>query len=148
MSTRGSRGMTIVLAVAAIAGTGCGGDDGPSRAEFVEQANTICERHHQRISAAASRVLAGGKLPSPQEFGRLARGTIIPEYEAQIRELREVEPPEDAATEYRAWLDDSQALKTQLERNPAMIQNPRPLAAVNSQADRLGLSDRCHIGPS
>ena len=147
MGTRGSRRAAITLTVAAIAGAGCGGDDGPSRAEFVEEANAICERHRATINEAASKVLAGGKLPSPREFGRLAQGTIIPEYEAQIQELRDVEPSEDAEAAYKDWLDDSEALKARLETNPVMIQNPRSMAAVNRQADRLGLTADCHIGP-
>lgn len=143
---------TSLAAVAAVAAvvlgaSGCGGDDGPSKSEFVGDANAICKRHYVKISAAASKVLAGGKLPSPREFGALAKGTIIPEYTAQIDELRDVEAPDDQSDAYRKWLDDSQALRDQLDRNPATIQQAQALKPVNDQADRLGLSDQCHIGP-
>ena len=137
-------GATLAIALGV---AGCGGDDGPSRAEYVKEANAICKRHYEKISAAASKLLAGGQLPSPQEFGRLAMGTIIPEYEAQIGELRDVEAPEEQADAHRKWLDDSEALKTRVERNPVLIQRQQELAAVNGQADRLGLDDDCHIGP-
>lgn len=100
-----------------------------------------------KISEAASKLLAGGQLPSPREFGQLAMGTIIPEYSAQIRELNDVEPSEDEAQAYEAWLDDSAALRNRLQRNPVLIQQPQALAAVNGQADRLGLANDCHIGP-
>ena len=136
--------VTVAIALGA---AGCGGDDGPTRAEYVKEANAICKRHYVKISAAASKVLAGGKLPTPQEFGRLAMGTIIPEYEAQIAELRDVEAPEEQADAHRKWLDDSEALKTRLMRNPVLIQRQQTLAGVNGQADRLGLDDDCHIGP-
>ncbi len=149
MRVRG-RHATALAATAAITigAAGCGGDEGPTRQEFASEANAVCKRHRAKISAAAAKVLAGGKLPSPQEFGRLAQGTIIPEYTAQIAELRRVEPPEEQAGAFRSWLDDSEALRARLQRNPALIQDPRGLAAVNGQADRLGLSRDCHVGPS
>lgn len=148
MTRQGIRRAAVAAAVAVgVALAGCGGDDAPSRQEFVAQANQVCERHHARISQAASRVLAGGRLPSPREFGRLARETIIPEYTAQIEELRAVEPSEGEAEEFRAWLDDSAQLRERLEQNPAVIQNPRMLEPVNAQADQLGLAPECRIGP-
>ena len=147
-SMTGARRATAVGATAAaLAVAGCGGDDGPTKAEFVKEANAICKRHYANISEAASKLLAGGKLPSPRECGQLAMGTIIPEYSAQIRELNDVEPPEDEAQAYEAWLDDSAALRNRLQRNPVLIQQPQALAAVNGQADRIGLADDCRIGP-
>ena len=144
----GARRATAVGAtVAALAVAGCGGDGGPTKGEFVKEANAVCKRHYVKISAAASKLLAGGKLPSPREFGQLAMGTIIPEYSAQIRELEDVEPPEDQAAAYEKWLNDSTALRDRLQKNPVLIQQPQALAAVNGQADRLGLANDCHIGP-
>ena len=136
-----------VVAAITVGFAGCGGDDAPSDEEFVSQANAICERHHARITEEASKVLAGGNLPSPREFGELARGTIIPEYSAQIEELRALEASEEKQEEFRAWLDESEELKNQLEQNPVMIQNARALEPVNAEAERLGLADECHIGP-
>ena len=148
MIRRCTRRATAAVVVAIAAGiAGCGGDDGPSNEEFVADANEICERHYAKISAEASKVLAGGNLPSPREFGELARGTIIPEYSAQLEELRALEPSEDKEEQFRSWLDDSTQLKNTLDANPAMIQNAQALVPVNAEADRLGLADECHIGP-
>lgn len=146
MSGRGAGGATAAVVVA-LAVAGCGANGGPGNGEFVSDANAVCKRHYVKISAAAGKLLAGGKLPSPREFGMLAQGTIIPEYSAQIRELREVEPSEDKADAYNTWLDDSEQLAGRLKGNPVLIQNPGQLAAVNGQADRLGLSRECHVGP-
>ncbi|HEV2059922.1 MAG TPA: hypothetical protein VGR11_11245 [Solirubrobacteraceae bacterium] len=137
-----------VVAAIAVGFAGCGGDDAPSNEEFVAQANAICERHHARISEKASKVLAGGNLPSPREFGELARGTIIPEYSAQIEELRALEPSEEKEEQFRAWLDDSTQLKNRLAANPAMIQNPQALEPVNAEAERIGLAEECQVGPT
>lgn len=145
---RAQRAAVAATAALALLAAGCGGGDGPTRKQFVASADAVCKRHYAKISAAASKLLSGGTLPDPRQFGRLAQGTIIPEYTAQLRELRAVEPSPDRAAAYRAWLDDSQALRGRLLRNPALIQNPRSLAPVNGQADRLGLSKTCRVGPS
>ncbi len=142
---RASLAVAAMIAFGAVAG--CGGDGGPTKEEFVKQAGAVCQRHFVKISTGASKLLAGGKLPSPSEFAAFAKGTIIPEYSAQIRELRRVEAPKDQDRAYRDWLDDSEALKARLERNPVLIQQPTTLADVNGQADQLGLSDHCLVAP-
>ena len=141
------RASALAAAVALGVLVGCGGDEGPTRGEWLREANAVCKRHNDRITRAASEVLAGGNVPDRRAFGRLARETILPEYAAQIRELRAVEAPADQAADYDAWLDESQALHAMLERNPVIIQQPRALAAVNRGANRLALSDECRIGP-
>ncbi len=78
--------------------TGCGGDDDAlNNGELVKKANAFCKRHTQKIGAASGKLLAGGQLPSPREFGKLAQGTIVPEVGAQVKELRALEPPDDMA---------------------------------------------------
>jgi len=144
--TAARRATAVTAAAATLAAAGCG-DDGPTKAEFAKEANAICKRHYVKISAAARKLLAGGKLPTPREFGQLAMGTIIPEYSAQIRELRDVEPAETQSKAYEIWLNDSDSLRDRMQKNPALAQQPRALSAVNGQADRLGLSRDCHIGP-
>ncbi len=138
----------LVTAAGILAVTACGGDEGPTKAEFVKQANAICKEHRDKTSAAAAQLLAGGELPRPQDFGRLAQETIIPEYTAQISELRPLEPPADLDDEYRAWLADSEALSAKIKQNPALIQNPNSAAAVNRQSRALGLSGSCDVGPT
>lgn len=148
MIRQSPRRATVAVVAAIAAGVaGCGGDDAPSDEEFVAQANEICQEHRANITEEASKVLAGGNLPSPREFGELARGTIIPEYSAQIEELRALEASEEKEEEFRAWLEDSEELKNRLEDNPVMIQNARALEPVNAEAEQLGLADECYIGP-
>ena len=148
MTTRGARAVIAGLATAAIAAAGCGGG-GPSEEEFTEQANAVCKRHYGEISAATRKLLVRRDVPSPREFRRLGERTIVPEYRAQIRELRMVQAPDDKKNAYSAWLEDSDALADDLRSHPALIiQEPKMLADVNDQADSLGLSTQCHIGPS
>ena len=144
--SRGTLGRTAAtVAAVALVAAGCGEDE-RTNADFVKDANAVCKRHYAKISAAASKLLAGGKLPTPAQFGKLAQGTIIPEYTAQIRELRDVEPTEAKEAAYDKWLTDSEALAAKLKTNPTIIQQPPMLASVNGQGDRLGLATECHIG--
>lgn len=147
---RGKRVPIAAAAVVALAVGGCGDseDEGLSRAELTEQATAICERHFENITAAASEVLAGGKLPNPRQFGELAQGTIVPELTAQTRELRALDPPEDLADEYTAFLDASEAAVADIEENPAVVTDPTNFEDVNRRADELGLPAQCRVGPS
>ena len=145
MASAGLCRAAAVVAAIAVGAAGCGEDE-RTNADFVKDANAVCKRHYATISAAASKLLAGGKLPTPVQFGKLAQGTIIPEYDAQIGELRDVEPTEPKTAAYERWLTDSEALATKLRANPMIIQQPPMLASVNGQGDALGLAAECHIG--
>ena len=140
---RGALCRMAVVAALAVGATGCGEDE-RTNADFVKDANAVCKRHYATISAAASKLLAAGKLPA--QYGKLARTTIMPQYTAQIDELRDVEATESKKAAYDKWLTDSEALAARLKANPMIIQRPRRLASVNGQGDKLGLAAECHIG--
>lgn len=141
--TAASLGLCLVLA-----GAGCGGSDSTalSRAALIKKGDAICKRHHEVTTAAASKVLAGGSLPSPAVFGKLASETIIPQYTAQISELAALKPAKPAAG-FKAWLADSRATKAQMERNPRIIADPAAFQRVNGEARGLGFSPDCNLGP-
>jgi len=160
---RTSRGRTrsacaaVGAATIALALGGCGDDKktssdsastGLSRAELVKQANAICKPHFEKISAGASKVLAGGKLPNPRAFGKLAQQTIVPQYTAQIAELRALKPGDDTTADYRAWLAESDATLAKVKAMPPLITDAANFKTVNAKADKLGLSMQCHVGPS
>ncbi|MDQ6750256.1 MAG: hypothetical protein M3Z33_05840 [Actinomycetota bacterium] len=140
-------GATLTIVMASVV-AGCGGGGGLSKGELVKQANTICKRHNDTITAAASKVLAGGRLPSREEFGKLAVGTIVPEYSAQIKELRKLEAGGSLTKPYKGWLDDSESVRAKVQQNPSLIMSAANFSPVNQQADKLGLSRSCHVGPS
>lgn len=145
--------VVLVGAVIALAVAGCADDDeeqssGLSREQLIAQAAAICKRHNEVITAASSKVLAGGKLPDPREFGRFAQQTIVPETSAQTMELRALKPADDVAAEYRGWLDASDATVEKIKSDPAVVTNAANFKGVNARADKLGLTKQCHIGPS
>ncbi|MDQ3645269.1 MAG: hypothetical protein M3356_07180 [Actinomycetota bacterium] len=147
MELKGARTAGLALAIGAAVAAGCGGDDGPSREEFVESANAICERHTVPIREAAGRLLAGGELPDPREFMELAQGTIIPEYSAQLSELEALEAPDELSEEYQSYLEMSASTREEIMQDPSVITNPSNFEEVNRQAEQLGFSSDCRVGP-
>jgi hypothetical protein len=144
----------VIAVLGVIAVAGCGDDNKPAptsttlgRASLVAKADAICKPHYEKITAAAQKVLAGGNLPSPRKFGRLAMGTIIPEYSAQLRQLHALKPADDVAAQYDAWLATSDATLAKIQNSPRLITNADNFKTVNGQADALGLSGQCHVGP-
>lgn len=148
MRLRGARTTGVAVAVSAVVAAGCGGDEGPTQEEFVQQANTICERHTVPIRQAAGRLLAGGKLPEPREFMQLTQQTIIPELTAQVNELRQLEAPEGRSEEFQQFVEASAAARERIAQDPSALTNPSNFEEVNRQAQQLGLSRDCLIGPT
>jgi hypothetical protein len=146
MRLKGARTTGLALALGAVVAVGCG-DEGPSREEFIREANAACERHAVPIREAAGNLLAGGELPDPREFRELALGTIIPEYNEQVGELQSLEPPDELSEEYQRYLEMSASTREEITQDPSMITNPANFEEVNRQAEQLGLSRDCRVGP-
>ncbi len=138
-------GVTSVALVAA--GCGSSAPSGLSRSALVSKVDALCKQHHDAVAAAASKVLAGGQLPTPAKFGRLAHETIIPQYGVQIDNLSALKPQAKLASPYRAWLTASRETLAKMQQNPAVIQSSANFRAVNQQGDALGFSSNCHVGP-
>lgn len=137
--------LALLLSVAVIA-AGCGAG-GPSVEEFRTEASDICQESRKTIEAAASELLGGGELPDPQEFGKLAQGTIVPETEKMLDRLADVEPAEEVADEYQAFLDEAEQTVDEIRKDPTMLMDPTNFAEVNKRADAANLSAACRIGP-
>lgn len=144
MRLRGVRTTGVAVAVGAVVAAGCGGDEGPSREEFTQQANAICERHTAPIREAAGRLMAGGELPEPREFMQLAQETIIPQYSAQVSGLRELEAPEELSDEYQRYLERAAATREEMMQDPSLIMDPTNFQELNQQAEQLGIPE-CRV---
>lgn len=149
-----------VAAVSALAVAGCSSGSGtaasstaaptatgPTKAEFVTKADAVCAKHRAVIEAAASKVLAGGQLPSPEAFGKLAMETIVPELTAQFTELKAVTPPPELATPYSAYVAAGDKTVAAISTNPALITDATNFVGLNKQGDDVGLNPACRVGP-
>ncbi|MHB8656489.1 MAG: hypothetical protein ACYC91_00825 [Solirubrobacteraceae bacterium] len=129
---------------------GCGGSSssGLGHAALVTKVDAVCKHRNEIITAAASKVLAGGNLPGPAVFGKLAHQTIIPQYAAQIGELGALKASSQLASQYEQWLRDSRATLARMRQNPRIITNSANFTALNGEATVLGFSSNCRVGPS
>lgn len=139
----------VVLCVLAAVIGGCGSSsNGPTKASLVKRADAICTRHVDVITAGVSKLTAGGKLPNPASFGKFAFGTIIPQTSEQIDGLAKLKPPSSLAARYRTWIANLRATLARMKADPVIIQRSTTFTSVNQQANELGLSKNCYLGPS
>jgi len=147
MRLKSGRTTGLALAAGAVVAAGCV-DEGPSRERFGQEANAICERHAAPIREAAGDLLEGDEQPDPQELRELAWGTLIPEYNRQVGELQAlVEPPDELSEEYQRYLDMSASTREEITQDPSVLADAANFEEVNRQAEQLGLSPDCRVGP-
>lgn len=147
VATRCAITVGMSLLALAIAGCGSSGSSGLSKSALVSKVNPVCRRRSDVITAAATKMLAGGKLPDPATFGKLAFGTIIPQTAAQIDELAALKPDAKLAGQYNQWLTSLRAALAKMKQNPIIIQSSASFVTVNHEATALGVSSACHVGP-
>ncbi|MDQ6807533.1 MAG: hypothetical protein M3065_21865 [Actinomycetota bacterium] len=138
----------VLVAIATGCGSSASSGSGLSHAALVTRVNAVCKHHSEIVTAAASKVLAGGKLPTPAVFGKLAHQTIIPQYAAMIGTLSVLKPASGGAAKYQAWLTLSRATLAKMQQNPGIIRSSANFNGVNAEARSLGFGTVCHIGPS
>jgi hypothetical protein len=147
MRLKSGRTTGLALAAGAVVAAGCG-DEGPSRERFGQEANAICERHAAPIREAGGGLLEGDEQPDPRELRELAWGTLIPEYNRQVGELQAlVEPPDELSEEYQRYLDMSASTRDEIRQDPSVLADAANFEEVNRQAEQLGLSPDCRVGP-
>lgn len=81
------------------------------KADFIQAANAACEQRSQEMSNRAKQVFAkySGQGDSPKARRALIEQAIAPGFEAEIRDLRALEPPpgeEDEVEEVITTLDE------------------------------------------
>ena len=150
VGTRRVAAISVVFVALALALAGCGssGSSGLSKSALQTKVNAICTRHTDVITAAASKLLAGGKLPSGKKFARFAFGTIVPQTTAEINQLTPLKPASSVSGPYHQWLASMRADLAKIKQNPIVVQSSATFVTLNSQAKVLGLSSACHVGPS
>jgi hypothetical protein len=137
-----------VLLALTMAGCGSSASSGLSKSKLASKVDAICKTHNVVISAAASKMLAGGKLPSPKAFGKLAFGTIIPQTSKEISSLSALKPQSSLSRPYQTWLAELRADVAKMKTNPVIIQSSSSFVTVNHAATAQGFSSNCDVGPS
>jgi hypothetical protein len=141
--------VALILATGA-ATSACGGDDRLSQKDFRQQANAICAKYDEQITAL-------GSPASPAEIPDFVRSGV-PILRQGIAELRALKPPADLEDDFNLMLDETaktipaaQSLADAAERgDAAAVQKAEAQAQAasdssNRVATDLGL-DKCATG--
>ncbi len=129
---------------ASIALSACGGSDdssdAPTKAEFITQADAICARGDDRITAKLKQQF-GEKSPNKKETITFISDEVVPNIEQQATELRKLTPPEGDEEEFNALLDSLEGGVAKLKDDPASTLGPdSPLADANKKAQDYGFT--------
>jgi hypothetical protein len=137
-------GLGILLAVVATAvGCGSGGDQPPTKAEFVAEADAICKRGTTQIRHEYEAFVA--KPDAATSASGRERGTeigvkiLLPTVLSQTEDLRELMPPEGDERQVTAILDAFETgVKSGLAHPQTLFGVNYPLDRANSLAQRYG----------
>ena len=143
------RKSTAALITALIAGglVACGGDDeGPSKAEYIEEVDKICARSDAETDRLAQEAFEDPEKPTPGEAQAfLEKG--LPVVQDALEDVDEVEKPKDDEEKLEEWIAATQAGITTLEE---ASQSPdtsltalvgEPFAESEKIAEEYGMED-------
>ena len=113
-----------VLAVVVVL-SGCGGDE-ISREEYLRRAQEICDKGNDELEKASEEAFAEipeGERPTDEQFEAYARETVVPMVRDQVRQLRDLPPPEGGAEEVDEIYDAIDEALDRLDDYPRLVAN-------------------------
>lgn len=146
MKTRAIVWPLAVLAVAALAFGGCGGDDEEAsltKAQFTKQANAICEKSSdERVAEFRARASVKGLSGDQQREEAVVEAFIEP-FKEMIGELEDLAPPEGDEDEVEAIFDEMKQGVSDLESDPLVVfeSEEKMFNNANKLATEYGLTD-------
>ena len=131
--------LSLLLASMAMVAAGCGGDDdsGPSKDEYIAQADKICEDSNAEIVKIGSDL---GPDPSKKEAAEVVKTDLLPELEARAQKLEALERPsgdEDDLESYYQDLDDGISTIAD-DPEAAIASSDNPFEASDKAAQEYG----------
>jgi hypothetical protein len=139
--------LTTTLAVGiVIAGCGGGNDTSSpttatastiSKADFVAQANAICDKGNQVTDSAGAQL---GENPSQAQLTELISKTFVPSIQGQIDAIKALGAPVGDEATVAKMLSLAQDNLDQLESDPSQIENPKLFANFAKVAHPYGLT--------
>ena len=108
----------------------CGGDSGPSKAEFIQEADAICAAAAERAAPVIAESLPDPQNPTPAQLLDAIRAAI-PIQRETIARVADLERPEDDEAEIQDYIDKAEAGLEEAEQ----IQDPQAAVAALEGAD-------------
>ena len=121
----------LPIATAALALSACGGDSGPSKDAFIEEADAICAEASDRSEETARDEFSNQEDPRPDEVLAAVK-KLIPIQRESIADVRALEMPEDDEAEINDLLDQADAALDDAEEE---VDTPAEAVAVVQSSD-------------
>lgn len=134
-----SRTLGVLAAVLAISAAGCGGSSGPTRAEFVKQANSICKQNR----ASDARYVATNSSEARSSGDAMAQFVValVALDEVMVKRLAAVQPPSALEADYRTYLAMLRSLN-KMERDVVRLAPPSATGDVEAGTAAAEISHR------
>lgn len=116
--------------VVALSFAACGGDDGPSKDEFIQEADAICAEGEERAQEIVQSGFSDPQNPTAEEVLALIQ-KLVPIQRETIADVRELEQPEGEEDEINSILDQAEAATDEA----AAINDPQQAVAAIQAAD-------------
>lgn len=137
-----------LLAVSGLAA--CSDDDRRTQEAFVSDVNEVCARHIETRSELASQHFSDDQPPTVEQL-QAFYADFAPEYAGTAEELREIEPSEQLAETWAAYLEARErnaGLLTEAAEDTAVVQrlldtDEAELREGEELASELGINEEC-----
>ena len=137
--------LAALLAALALIAAGCGGDDegeALTKEEFITQADEICAAGDEEITATADEQFGELKEEPPvEEQEAFLTDVVAPNYEDQLAQIRELNPPEEDAEQVDELLGALEDLIAQLRDEPSAVLEATEPPEASTLAQEYGLQN-------
>lgn len=135
--------MAALLAASALIAVGCGGSDdsssdepAPTKAAYITDADAICAADTETISKLAADLPNDINDPAVTDA---ITNDILPIYQEQLTELRDLTPPEGEEDTTAAIYDALEEGLNKVEEDPTLLGDTDTFADANEKASAFGL---------
>jgi hypothetical protein len=137
----------IAIALIAVVPAGCGSDDksssdnAPTKAEFVKQADAICQKGSKEIDQKGKALFGGGQKPTSAQQKQFATEVLLPNVEQQVSGVDNLTPPKGDEDQVNAIVTTAHAAIEKGKSDPAALLSDKddPFAKTNKLAREYGL---------
>ncbi len=143
-----NKGLQLALwSLAALAIAGCGGAGSSetsstaiTKAEFISQADAICQESNAAIEGKIESTFGGGAKPSKQEEIDFVTETILPGIKGDLTKIRELQVPQGDEEQVTQFLEDAEAGVAEANDDPEGFPQSAPsLNKASEEAAAYGL---------
>jgi hypothetical protein len=134
----GGLATAAILAVGVVV-VGCGGDDDTlTKAQFIQQADAICKKGNKQIDAAAKNVFTTKQHPTKAQLTEFSTGTLIPNIQGQVDDVRALNEPSEDEDQVNAFLDSAQSELDKGKQDPLYMTTDKSFSETNKLGKAYG----------